>query len=836
MTQLAQFAQRRLRASTLRARIACATFLLCLLLLSVLWHMQYMNASHKLELEFDAAGVAELVLYNSNGNYTLGEPLQIPYPDLTQDWELAIEASGRKNPNAWDAQVWVQKILVDGRELDFDSIDADAGWQLVDSVRGTKGKALVSYGEGAARWLRVKAQGHELTVEYSRHEWSGILNIVSNGRTRKIDAWRNGYAPDSITLRASPGPRDKAENCRASFFMRSGEIPRNGKLMAGLEPGLKIRRALFDGKEIDPAEDRLLPLPSRFRLVTLPALGLSLAMTPGLVLILLLIFTFFKRHPFAAFTTLVVGLKLWTIGADEIRASPYDAHGYMQSALNSFWGNPYSAHGYDRQPGYPLLIAAGRSFGLPLRLWMELLHCGAALLLASALPRLHLPRWSSAIALTLLVFSPLSLPAYSFAYQDAAYAPYFMAMLACMMHSLAPGAARQYAFAGTGIFAALVWNTRPEHILVIGLLAIFGAAISLCEWSRQRRLIPALGQGALALAPSLALVTMFTLLFSGLARSSHMGAFAASSFQLPGFTSLYDELLAIEPENPRPYQPAPTDARQKAYAASPSFATLRDALEGPTLDTYRPMAEATGQVKDDFGVFFFWGLRIAPWYGRQWHDAAELDRYYADCAAELKAARLSGAYPSRKVYAHFVEPDASLWLPYLGEGMARYLGILTRRSFEGLPPEPDSVESAIFDSAALRRASLVKNNQALWTSPADPARRWLKNASALAGAAATWLCLPMLLTALALILHRKTRSPLPETMLALSLLTLLSAAFVSRFLLLSLMHAVAFGAESRYILPVAFVPALVCAISAGLIWKRMALLRKGITNTHSANA
>jgi len=46
-------------------------------------------------------------------------------------------------------------------------------------------------------------------------------------------------------------------------------------------------------------------------------------------------------------------------------------------------------------------------------------------------------------------------------------------------------------------------------------------------------------------------------------------------------------------------------------------------------------------------------------------------------------------------------------------------------------------------------------------------------------------------------------------MLAGALLILAIAAFASRFAILSAMHAVAFGAETRYILPVAALPGLV---------------------------
>ena len=43
-------------------------------------------------------------------------------------------------------------------------------------------------------------------------------------------------------------------------------------------------------------------------------------------------------------------------GCDEIRASPYDAQGYMLSALHDYWNAPFSAHNYDHHHSPPLLV------------------------------------------------------------------------------------------------------------------------------------------------------------------------------------------------------------------------------------------------------------------------------------------------------------------------------------------------------------------------------------------------------------------------------------------------------------------------------------------------
>ncbi|HNX05862.1 MAG TPA: hypothetical protein PKI32_10195 [Opitutales bacterium] len=307
-----------------------------------------------------------------------------------------------------------------------------------------------------------------------------------------------------------------------------------------------------------------------------------------------------------------------------------------------------------------------------------------------------------------------------------------------------------------------------------------------------------------------------------------MGLFATSNFQPQGFTDLYNELLAIDPVRPEAYHPVPRDAREKAYAASPSFATLKKYLEGPVLATYAPMSAYGKGPENDYGVFFFWGLRVAPWYLHGWNNAAELDRFYARCASELRLARENGEYEYTSVRAPFVDPRMELWLPFVQEGALTYWKTLTKPTTEYLYPETGKADASLFDEVALRRGALVKNNQAVWSTPSSPSIRAAKDAAALVSAVVTWSAALLLIPlCIHLVLRLRNRNLEPETMLAAALLTLVTAAFLSRFALLSVMHAVAFGAETRYIFPVAPLPALV-VVTALVMAAKATRLRKSL--------
>ena len=806
------------------AAFALLAFALALAVLS----NTFEKAAHELDLSYDATGAPALEVWTASAKPEKLAVLPVEYEGLSCRWDVTIESTGRRNPKSWDAQVWIQSVSTDRSTLAWDSIEKKGDWKLADSSIGAAGRALVTYGEGVPRSLHFSAEGAELKIVFSRHQWTGIVRITVNGETTEIDTWRENFMADSFVRHAPPLPGSAAEDRSGSVFFTVREIGDAPALQVRTDRGsVKLLSARLDGDPL-PLKDGTLKLPGYNRLVRLPAVGVSVVVAAAAPFLGMLLLLPFRKAPFWTFAAAATLLKLWMVGGDEILATPYDATGYMLSALHGYWGLPFDAHSFDRQPGYPLLIAAGRLFGVPLRLWLELVYALACLSVASALPRLRFPAWSACLAFALLLFSPQTFPTFSFAYQDAAFTPFFLFFLAAMLHALPRGPGRMAAAAALGAAGALVWNTRPEHILAAGMLAVFGIVILLLDSAENFSFSKADRSASAVLFPALAILAAVTLCLSAANRSGSLGLFATSNFEPEGFSDLYDELLAIDPIKPEAYHPIPRDAREKAYAASPSFAKLRPYLEGPVLATYAPMATTGKEAGADYGVFIFWGLRVAPWYLKSWHNGAELDRYYEQCAGELRAAREKEAYPATTVQLSFVDPRAELWLPHVKEGALAYGRILVKPDAEYLYPEPAGVNTALFDEAALRRVPTAKENQAVWSAPSAPSRRAAKDAAALVSAVVMWTAaLVFLPLSVYLALRLRNRNFEPETMLAAATLTLVAAAFLSRFALLSVMHAVAFGAETRYICPVAPLPALV-VVTALVTAARAARRRKAL--------
>jgi hypothetical protein len=811
-----------------------AAFVIVVFSLSVnRWAKAYEGTRHEIQAVFDATGLASFS-FVSNGNASRAVlTFPVYYKDAVCDWDIRIDALGEKGPEALGTEVWVQSIMADGNPLDWSKVHAE-GWTSRDSVHGANGKALACFDEDKQHTLTTHARANTLTITYSRHQWTGRMRLTVNGESRVIDTWSESFIPEKTTFYAPPTEADHVENQTASIYITPLNI--GGDTQLRLPSGtVTVKCVTYDGRRLPIAPDGTLELPSRFSSVWLPALSIGAAATLALSLVAALLWIPARKHPLWFFFALATLVRLWLAGGEEIRANLYDSDGYMISSLHHFWELSFTPHAYDRQPGYPLFISAARIFGIPLRIWVELAWCASCLTVATALPRLRLPQWSAGLAYTLMVFNPITYAAFSFGYQDIAYAPFLLFFLGALLHLLPQGRReRILASLGAGLAGALVWNTRPEHILLMGMLATFAIVFAFAEWMENRNAIKSAIRTTAYIVPIVAGIASVTLVFSAYGRTTRLGAFATCNFQLKGFTSLYNELLAIKPAKAEPYHPVPTDVRETAYRFSPSFATLRGPLEGPALELYAPMARAGDGIENDYGTYFFWALRIAPWYDKQWPTADALDRFYSQCASELREAREKGSYPSRRVWANFVEPDASTWLPYLDDGMATYAGMLTRTDVELLPPEDANVRSDVFDEAALRRSHLVKANEAIWTTDPDPERRNVKGALAALSAWSTRLAAILMLPALALLLWRLIRRKDTTAILASAAAVLLLEAFFSRFMLFSLMHAVAYRAEPRYILPVAAIPALLLSIFLVVGWEELTRILKSRKDTTNA--
>lgn len=548
---------------------------------------------------------------------------------------------------------------------------------------------------------------------------------------------------------------------------------------------------------------------------------------------------------------LIAWAKLVLVSHDEIRALAYDSVGYLGMAAARYWGAPYDQWHFTRPPGYPLFVALGGSLGLPLRVWIELAWLASASLAARGLRAAGVGPWGCVLGFALLALHPTPTVVFGTVYADTLYTCGLVALVSSLGLALV-GAGRGWCWA-TGTTGAIVANTRPESIVVYGLLAV-GAALLALEWwrgrvaGRERALAPRSSQalwrrGAWAVALPLAIV--FASEHAVRARTwLHTGAYVSHDLALPGLRSLYRALLSIPPESPSLRMPIPRAVRERAASASPAFAELSRVMETtPWLRHYSNAARDQLGVEGEFGAWTIWALYEASAMAGDWpRDARERDARLTRAAREIRAAQASGRLERRWAPFAFVPPEwgeLARALPDAARACWRQVrrAPYTRTQAERLPQE----EMALFDGVANRRTALLALQRGesppgfSWIGPATVARiDAFKAALGRALPAFSWVALIVGLGGGSSGLIAVRRGRLPRGFVVLA--ALVWAAIVSRFALLMVLHAAGVDAQMRYTMPCAVLlaVALVLGLRGLLVWARPARSPYGISGSTSS--
>jgi hypothetical protein len=374
------------------------------------------------------------------------------------------------------------------------------------------------------------------------------------------------------------------------------------------------------------------------------------------------------------FGTLVV-LKLVLVSHEEVVTKWVDDSGFAQSAGRLYWLTPYGQYTHVRQPVYPLFLSATTALGIPTRLAAEGLWIAACAVLMRALHACGLRPIAAMAAAALCLLLPTTFMMFDRLFQDNLYATVLIAFLpslgAAMTSPQASGRWRWGAVAAvTGAVAA---NTRPESVLIYVSLAGALGTIGCLWWMRRsdralawRRMLAAF---LLPLAATLALTHAIKL-----TNYLTIGAYVTQDLTLPGMTRLYDALLAIPPKDPYVLVPIKRDVRELAYRASPTFATLEPFLDGAqrSIEFQQPVMGSM-DVKDEYGAWTVWALRDAAWNSHPggFASAGEIDRFYRQCASELRQAMKEGRLESRSVPISFVAPEWRQMLPCFPDAVRR---------------------------------------------------------------------------------------------------------------------------------------------------------------------
>jgi len=411
------------------------------------------------------------------------------------------------------------------------------------------------------------------------------------------------------------------------------------------------------------------------------------------------------RTCFALGLVLVALVKLWLVADEQVaaRAIPHDQQRYAEMAdqvIRGHWLGDYDAMTLIREPSYPVWIAAVHATGLPLRIAVELLLIGASGLLAGVLMRLGLPRSVAWGCFAVWVLQPHSLVVDREVLPSGFYLPVLLVAIAGLL--LAGNAVRvrnRWLHAGwAGLALGILWTTRPEKPLVLGLVLVFAGLDALSrrahgsDW--RASLLASLGVAGIAFASIASVACGFAAV-----NALHYGMFKTSDLSGGGFAAANDALLSIEHASPRRFVLVPRDVRERVYAVSPAFRELRPHLE--QVGWGRNVSCNLVQVCDDYaGAWFMWTLREAA--GRTGHmgSAREADAWFQRVADDIEDARARGELPPPRSTLGFLHPYPGTYLPYLGTSLAR---LARRFAMPGDAPDWDPARDPSSTPPAIRR-------------------------------------------------------------------------------------------------------------------------------------
>jgi hypothetical protein len=420
----------------------------------------------------------------------------------------------------------------------------------------------------------------------------------------------------------------------------------------------------------------------------------------------------------------IVLFDFWLVADQEIVAieSPHDDAWCLQKAQCWYWFDEgYSNMSFIKEPIFSLFAAVCYRLGLPLRLATEAVYLAAAGFLAWCL----VTRQTRA-SIGLLVFVACALhPMHFHVFQGSTYSVLYPSVLMLalgallLQFKLRNEAGRWRRWLLSGVALALVWNTRPERPLVLLLILFFLAAAAFRDWRRS----PNVGGGLRAWlgewSPPLALLTAITLAIMS-ANYLRWGTFAINDLLAPGFSEANRALMSIKPRRPEPYVPVSKEARERAYAVSPSFRELAPFLDGPDgaawagghgLYNLADWAGGHGLYnlpRDEFAAaWFIYALRDAAAAAGHYQSARDSEDFYRRIAEEIDAAAAEGRLPTRWVPPFYMDPCFDNYQHKLLPSWRAVWCSTWRSGYGATQPDASEVSAetkALFDRVACRRA------------------------------------------------------------------------------------------------------------------------------------
>ncbi len=387
---------------------------------------------------------------------------------------------------------------------------------------------------------------------------------------------------------------------------------------------------------------------------------------------------FLRRHGFAIGLFLLVAFKLWLTHTEEIygSATEYDALWFLNAARHWYWRSEYSWTAFVRPPAYPLFIAFVHLCGIPLRIGIELMQVAGYLALVAGLRRAGVPRGVCLASFAVIILHPGSYQLNNYTMADAFYAALLPLALGGLLLTLFTR--KLWHATWTGIALALLWNTREESVLIPPIIVVFLVVALFQQRLATGSWKPALRFWLKPVGVMLGMLLLLNLLANA-ANYRAFHSFAKSEFNASSFKAAYKALMRIKPDRDQRFVAVSTDAFEKAYSVSPTFAQLRPQLEGELGRNWQvPAFDALG-IHEIGTPWLLWGLRSTANAQEIHKSAAAADDFYRNVAGEINRACDEGRVPSRFVLSTLLGPGAIASIRYMPQSFPRIAALFLLR-------------------------------------------------------------------------------------------------------------------------------------------------------------
>lgn len=353
----------------------------------------------------------------------------------------------------------------------------------------------------------------------------------------------------------------------------------------------------------------------------------------------------------------LLAIKLWLVGCHYLMAtdSPHDSLLFVRQAhslLSGTWLGPYDQFVMIKGPFYSFFIAIIYLLNVPLLNAQQIVYWFASLAAIWAFYPVVRRKWLLPFLFLFFLFNPFS---YDYPWTARVYRLGIYPSLGLLTFSCVAGLAlRLRIFRRTapiwsvaaGVFLSAFWNTREESLWIIPslllLLLPIVPALHNRKFSRKT-----FGFG-LAVLPFLMLLGANYILKTINQRQYNVPA--VIELKSPEFKSAYGGLLRIKSKHWRQHYPVVRDAREHAYAVSPSFRELKPFIDGPIGKRWQELARS-----DDIPAeYFIWLFRDAVAYAGHAESGPDALQFYAKMGKEVDQACEDGRLDCRPRFTSLI--------------------------------------------------------------------------------------------------------------------------------------------------------------------------------------